>query len=42
LCPWQNHCFYRNRAPSQMLDTAAPWTSPWLPPGTKQNLWNDA
>jgi Homeodomain-like domain len=23
----------RNRSPSEMLDTAAPRTSPWLPPG---------
>ena len=26
----------------QMLDTAAPWTSPWLPPGYEQNFWNAA
>jgi hypothetical protein len=25
-----------------MLDTAAPWTSPWLPPGYEQNFWNAA
>src|SRR5262249_52813441 len=28
----QIHSFFRNRSPDQMLDTAAPWTSPWLPP----------
>jgi hypothetical protein len=22
--------------------TAAPWTSPWLPPGYEQNFWNAA
>jgi hypothetical protein len=25
-----------------MLATAAPWTSPWLPPGYEQNFWNAA
>ena len=29
-------------SPDQMLDTAAPWTSPWLPPGYEQNFWNGA
>jgi transposase len=38
----QIHSFFRNRSPSQMLDTAAPWTSPWLPPGYEQNFWNAA
>ena len=38
----QIHSFFRNRSPGQMLDTAAPWTSPWLPPGYAQNLWNGA
>jgi hypothetical protein len=28
--------------PHQMLATAAPWTSPWLPPGYEQNFWNAA
>jgi hypothetical protein len=36
----QIHSFFRNRSPSQMLDAAAPWTSPWLPPGYEQNFWN--
>jgi len=33
---------FRNRSPDQMLATAAPWTSPWLPPGYEQNFWNAA
>ena len=36
----QIHSFFRNRSPGQMLATAAPWTSPWLPPGYEQNFWN--
>jgi hypothetical protein len=36
------HSFFRNRSPDQMLATAAPWTSPWLPPGYEQNFWNAA
>jgi len=38
----QIHSFFRNRSPDQMLDTAAPWTSPWLPPRYEQNFWNAA
>ena len=38
----QIHSFFRNRSPGQMLATAAPWTSPWLPPGYEQNFWNAA
>jgi transposase len=38
----QIHSFFRNRSPGQMLDTAAPWTSPWLPPRYEQNFWNAA
>jgi hypothetical protein len=34
----QIHSFFRARSPDQMLDTAAPWTSPWLPPGYEQNF----
>jgi hypothetical protein len=30
------------RSPGQMLDAAAPWTSPWLPAGYEQNFWNAA
>src|SRR5690348_10983863 len=38
----QVHAFFRNRSPDQMLATAAPWTSPWLPPRYEQNFWNAA
>jgi transposase len=38
----QIHSFFRNRSPNQMLDAAAPWTSPWLPPRYEQNFWNAA
>jgi transposase len=38
----QIHAFFRARSPDQMLDTAAPWTSPWLPPGYEQNFWMGA
>jgi transposase len=38
----QIHSFFRARSPDEMLDTAAPWTSPWLPPGYEQNFWNGA
>jgi transposase len=38
----QIHSFFRNRSPDQMLATAAPWTSPWLPPGYEHNFWNAA
>jgi transposase len=38
----QIHSFFRARSPDEMLDTAAPWTSPWLPPGYEQNFWNAA
>jgi len=38
----QIRSFFRARSPDQMLATAAPWTSPWLPPGYEQNLWNAA
>jgi hypothetical protein len=38
----QIHSFFRARSPDEMLDTAAPWTSPWLPPGYEQNYWNAA
>ena len=40
--PRQIHAFFRNRSSDQMLAAAAPWTSPWLPPGYKQNFWNAA
>jgi transposase len=38
----QIHSFFRARSPDEMLDTAAPWTSPWLPRGYEQNFWNAA
>src|SRR5262249_37198373 len=38
----QTHAFFRNRSPGQMLNAAAPWASPWLPPGYEQNFWNAA
>ena len=38
----QIHSFFRARSPDQMLDAAAPWTSPWLPPRYEQNFWNAA
>jgi DDE superfamily endonuclease/Homeodomain-like domain len=38
----QVHAFFRARSPSQLLAIAAPWTSPWLPPGYEENFWNAA
>ncbi|MBL7625867.1 IS630 family transposase [Frankia sp. CN6] len=38
----QIHAFFRARSPDQMLTTAAPWTSPWLPPGYAQDFRNAA
>jgi hypothetical protein len=38
----QIHAFFRARSPDEMPDTAAPWTSPWLPPRYEQNFWNAA
>ena len=38
----QIRSFFRNRSPDQMLATAAPWTSPWLPPRYEQDFWNGA
>jgi transposase len=38
----QVHAFFRARSPDQMLAAAAPWTSPWLPPGYEQDFWNAA
>jgi transposase len=34
----QVHAFFRQRSPAQMLFTAAPHSSPWLPEGYGQNL----
>jgi len=38
----QIHAYVRSRSPDQMLATAAPWTSPWLPASYEQNFWNGA
>jgi transposase len=38
----QAHAFFRHRTPDQMLATAAPWSSPWLPEGYGQNYWKAA
>jgi hypothetical protein len=34
----QVHAFFRQRTPAQMLTTAAPRSSPWLPKGYMQNF----
>jgi transposase len=34
----QVHAFFRQRSPTQMLATAAPHSSPWLPQGYGQNF----
>jgi len=34
----QVHAFFRQRSPTQMLATAAPHSSPWLPEGYGQNI----
>ena len=34
----QIHAFFRQRSPTQMLATAAPHSSPWLPQGYMQNF----
>ena len=36
------HAFFRSRTHAQMLDTAAPFNTPWLPPGYGQKLWKAA
>ncbi len=38
----QVHAFFRPRTPEQMLTTAAPHSSPWLPPDYAQHLWATA
>jgi transposase len=35
----QAHAYFRHRSPDQILATAAPWSSPWLPEGYGQNYW---
>jgi transposase len=34
----QVHAFFRARSPAQLLVTAAPYSSPWLPKDYAQNL----
>ncbi|HEX5541858.1 MAG TPA: IS630 family transposase [Micromonospora sp.] len=38
----QVHAFFRQRSPTQMLATAAPWSSPWLPKSYAQNFRSSA
>ncbi|PZH18092.1 IS630 family transposase [Streptomyces sp. NTH33] len=38
----QAHAFFRQRSPTQMLTTAAPWASPWLPRNYAQNFRTSA
>jgi transposase len=38
----QARVFFRQRAPGQMLTTAAPWSSPWLPRSYAQNFRQSA
>jgi hypothetical protein len=38
----QAHAFFRHRTPAQMLATAAPESSPWLPEGYGQDFWKAA
>ena len=38
----QVHAFFRQRSPTQLLATAAPHSSPWLPEGYVQNFWEAA
>jgi transposase len=33
------HAFFRSRTRAQMLATASPFNTPWLPPGSGQKLW---
>ncbi|GAB2991722.1 hypothetical protein GCM10027184_52100 [Saccharothrix stipae] len=34
----QTHAYFRDRTNRQMVTTAAPWTSPWLPEGYGQDF----
>jgi transposase len=38
----QARTFFRTRTPAQMLTTAAPWSSPWIPPSYAQKFWKTA
>jgi transposase len=41
-CVNQAHAFFQHRTNTQNLNTAAPWTSPWLPPSYGKDLWPGA
>ncbi|HEX9335829.1 MAG TPA: IS630 family transposase, partial [Pseudonocardiaceae bacterium] len=34
----QARAFFRHHSPDQMLATAAPWSSPWLPKSYEQHF----
>jgi hypothetical protein len=36
------HAFFRARSRAQMLATASPFNTPWLPPGYGHKLWKAA
>jgi transposase len=36
------HAFFRSRTRAQLLATASPFNTPWLPPGYGQKLWKAA
>jgi len=38
----QARTFFRTRTPAQMLATAAPWSSPWIPPSYAHKFWQAA
>ena len=38
----QVHAFFRDRSNDQLLHTASPFKSPWLPAGYGQYLWEAA
>jgi transposase len=38
----QAQAFFRHHSPDEMLATAAPWSSPWLPEGYGHDIWKTA
>ena len=38
----QTHAYFQHRTDTQILTTAAPWTSPWLPKDYGQHFWPPA
>jgi hypothetical protein len=38
----QARTFFHSRTPDQMLTTAAPWSSPWIPPSYAHRFWSVA